>query len=165
MTLDKLFDQLSTVEFKVPVATGGDVLSRYLVRLEEMKQSIAIIDQLIDRIPAGPMNVGDDGKVHLPNKSSVYGSIEGLIQHFELVMDSRGWEAPVAEAYGANETANGELGYYIVSDGGPRPWRAKCRPPSFINYQVFAKLTEGHLLSDVVAVLGRLNIIAAELDR
>ena len=153
------------VQFKVPVANDGDVFARYLVRLEEMKQSIVIIDQLIDRIPAGPMNVCDDAKMHLPDKSSVYGSIEGLIQHFELVMTNRGWEAPVAEAYTANETANGELGYFIVSDGGPRPWRAKCRPPSFINYQTFAKMIEGHLLSDVVAVLGSLNVIAAELDR
>ncbi len=153
------------VQFKVPVANDGDVFARYLVRLEEIKQSAAIIDQLIDNIPTGPMNVNDDGKVNLPDKASVYGSIEGLIQHFELVMTNRGWEAPVAEAYGANETANGELGYYIVSDGGPRPWRAKCRPPSFINYQVFPKLVEGHLLSDIVAVLGSLNVIAAELDR
>ena len=153
------------VQFKVPVANDGDVFTRYLVRLEEMKQSIAIINQLIDRIPAGPMNVYDDAKMNLPDKSSVYGSIEGLIQHFELVMTNRGWEAPVAEAYAANETANGELGYFIVSDGGPRPWRAKCRPPSFINYQTFAKMIEGHLLSDVVAVLGSLNVIAAELDR
>ena len=155
----------AAVEFQVPIATGGDVLDRYVVRLEEMKQSIAIIDQLIDSIPAGPMNVDDEGKLNLPDKAAVYGSIEGLIQHFELVMTNRGWEAPIAEAYAANETANGELGFYIVSDGGPRPWRAKCRPPSFINYQVFSKLTEGHLLSDLVAVLGSLNIIAAELDR
>lgn len=153
------------VQFKVPIATAGDCLARYLVRLEEMKQSIDIIAQLIDNIPGGPMNVGDDGKMAIPDKASVYGSIEGLIQHFELIMDNRGWEAPVAEAYGANETANGELGFYIVSDGSARPWRARCRPPSFINYQVFPKLIEGHLLADVVAVLGSLNVIAAELDR
>ncbi len=153
------------VQFKVPVATSGDVLARYLVRLEEIKQSMSIIEQLIDRIPSGPMNVGDESKMHLPDKPSVYGSIEGLIHHFELVMTNRGWEAPVGEAYRANESANGELGFYIVSDGGPRPWRAKCRPPSFINYQTFPKLIEGHQLSDVVAVLGSLNVIAAELDR
>jgi NADH-quinone oxidoreductase subunit D len=88
-----------------------------------------------------------------------------LIQHFELVMTNRGWVAPIAEVYGANETANGELGFYVVSDGGPRAWRAKCRPPSFIHYQVFARMIEGHLLSDVVAVLGSINVIAAELDR
>ena len=153
------------VEFKVAIANGGDVLSRYLVRLEEVHQAMAIIEQLIDRIPSGPIDVVADGKSRLPDKSLVYGSIEGLIQHFELVMTNRGFEAPIAEAYGANETANGELGYYLVGDGGPRPWRAKCRPPSFINYQVFPKLIEGHLLSDVVAVLGSLNVIAAELDR
>jgi NADH-quinone oxidoreductase subunit D len=153
------------VTFKVPVAVGGDVYARYLVRLEEMRQSIAIIEQLIDRIPAGPVNVGDDSKLHLPGKDSVYGSIEGLIQHFELIMWNRGWDVPVAEAYAANETANGELGYFVVSDGGPRPWRAATRAPSFINYQVFAKLLEGHLLADAVAILGSLNVIAAELDR
>ena len=153
------------VRFKVPVASGGDVLARYLVRLEECRQSLGIIEQLIDHIPPGPVNVGDDGKVNVPGKDSVYGSIEGMIQHFELIMTNRGWNAPVAECYAANETANGELGFYIVSDGGPRAWRARCRPPSFINYQVFPKLIEGHLLADVVAVLGSLNVIAAELDR
>ena len=155
----------SAVDFKVAIATGGDVLARYLVRLEEIKQSAHIIDQLIERIPGGPISVNDDGKINLPDKTAVYGSIEGLIHHFELVMTNRGWEAPVAEAYAANETANGELGFYLVSDGGPRPWRAKCRPPSFINYQVFAKMVEGHLLADIVAILGSLNVIAAELDR
>ncbi|MEQ9453161.1 MAG: NADH-quinone oxidoreductase subunit D [Phycisphaeraceae bacterium] len=153
------------VDFKVPIATGGDVLSRYLIRLEEIKQSVAIIDQLLDNIPGGPMDVDSDGKMTKPSKAEVYGSIEGLIQHFELVMTNRKWEAPVAEVYAANETANGELGFTIVSDGGPCAWRAKCRAPSFVNYSVFGKLVEGHLLSDVVAVLGSLNIIAAELDR
>ncbi len=153
------------VTFKVPLADGGDVLSRYLVRLEEMRQSLAIIEQLINNIPNGPVNVDDDGKMTMPAKEAVYGSIEGMIQHFELVMTNRGWDAPVAEVYAANETANGELGYYLASDGSPRAWRASCRPPSFINYQVFSKLIEGHLLADVVAVLGSLNVIAAELDR
>ncbi len=153
------------VQFKVPITHGCDVYARYLIRLEELKQSMAIIEQLIDRLPPGPTNVLDNGKLTLPGKDSVYGSIEGLIQHFELVMWNRGWKAPIAEAYAANETANGELGYYIVSDGSPRAWRAKCRPPSFINFQVFPKMIEGHLLADVVAVLGSLNIIAAELDR
>lgn len=153
------------VDFKVPISTAGDVYSRYLVRVEEVKQSVHIIKQLIDNIPDGPTNVDDDGKVLKPDKASVYGSIEGLIQHFELVMWNRGWKPPVAEVYTAQESPNGELGYYIVSDGGPKAWRARTRPPSFINYQVFPKLVEGHLLSDVVAVLGSLNVIAAELDR
>ena len=153
------------VQFKVPIASTGDVFARFLVRLEELKQSANIIEQLIDKIPPGPVNVGDDDKMMMPDKPSVYGSIEALIQHFELIMTNRGWKAPVAEVYAANETANGELGFYIAGDGGPRAWRASCRPPSFINYQVFAKMIEGHLLADVVAVLGSLNVIAAELDR
>jgi len=153
------------VKFKVPVMNTGDVYARYLVRLEDVKQSVGIIEQLIDRIPQGPMNVDDDGKFNIPDKASVYSSIEGLIQHFEIVMDNRGWEAPIGETYGCNETANGELGFYVVSDGGPCAWRAKTRPPSFINYSVFSKMLEGHTLADTVAILGSLNVIAAELDR
>jgi len=153
------------VKFKVPVAGEGDCLARYLVRLEEIQQSAGIIDQLIDNIPAGPVNAFDDAKTTMPKKADVYGSIEGMIQQFEIVMTNRGWDAPVGECYAANETANGELGYYIVGDGDKTPWRVSVRPPSFINYQVFPKLIEGHQLADVVAVLGSLNIIAAELDR
>ncbi|MCB9845998.1 MAG: NADH-quinone oxidoreductase subunit D [Phycisphaeraceae bacterium] len=153
------------VKFSVPIAEDGDVYCRFLVRVEEIRQSIKIIDQLIDSIPGGPVDTFADGKVVKPGKGDVYGSIEGLIQHFEIIMSNRGWEPPVAECYAAQETANGELGYYIVSDGSPRAWRAKTRPPSFINYQVMAMLTEGHMLADIVAILGSLNIVAAELDR
>jgi NADH-quinone oxidoreductase subunit D len=153
------------VDFKVPIAHDGDVYSRYRVRVEEMKQSLHIVRQLIDDIPDGPVDTYSDEAVHIPSKRETYGSIEGLIHHFELFMTNRGWESPVGEVYGCNETANGELGFYVVANGGPRPWRARCRPPSFINYQAFPKMLEGHLLSDVVAVLGSLNIIAAELDR
>lgn len=153
------------VKFQVPIATEGDAYMRYLVRVEEIKQSVKIIEQLIDRIPAGPVDTFADGKVAKPPKADVYGSIEGLIQHFELIMTNRGWKAPIAECYGCQETGNGELGYFIVSDGSPRPWRVKTRPPCFINYQVMAKMTEGHLLSDIVAILGSINVVAAELDR
>lgn len=153
------------VDFKVPVMNTGDVYARYLVRLEEMKQSCHIIRQLIDNLPGGPVNVSPEGKDVLPPKDQVYSSIEGLIQHFELIMTNRGFEAPPGEVYAATETANGEQGYYIVSDGGNRPWRARTRPPCFVNYSVFAKLVEGHMISDVVAVLGSINVIAAELDR
>lgn len=153
------------VQFKVPVSNEGDSLARYLVRVEEIKQSMHIIDQLIDAIPDGPVDAYADGKTRLPEKADVYGSIEALIQHFELVMTNRGWDTPVAECYAAQETANGELGYYIVADGTKCPWRVSVRPPSFIHFQVLPKLIEGHQLADVVAVLGSLNIIAAELDR
>lgn len=155
----------AAVKFKVAVMNEGDVFSRYYVRLFELRQSVEIIRQLIDDIPGGPVDSYADGKFVKPDKSQVYGSIEGLIQHFEIIMTNRGWKAPVAECYACQETANGELGYYLVSDGGPRSWRARTRPPSFINYQTFAKMLEGHLLSDSVAILGSLNIIAAELDR
>ncbi len=153
------------VDFKVPVMETGDVLARYLVRLEEMKQSIDIIRQLIDNLPGGPVNVSPEGKEVLPPKSQVYSSIEGLIQHFEMIMTNRGFTAPVGEVYGSIETANGELGYYIVSAGENVPWRVRTRPPSFLNYSTFAKLVEGHNISDIVAVLGSINVIAAELDR
>ena len=153
------------VDFKVPIMTTGDVYARYLVRLEEMKQSLHIIRQLIDDIPGGPVNVSPEGKEVLPPKEQVYSSIEGLIQHFELIMTNRGFEAPKGEVYNCIESANGELGYYIVSAGESVPWRVRTRPCIFINYQVFPKLIEGHMISDVVAVLGSINIIAAELDR
>jgi NADH-quinone oxidoreductase subunit D len=155
----------SPVEFKVPIATEGDCLSRYLVRLEEMRQSKHIIKQLIDDIPGGPMDADVEGKMRIPPKGDVYGSIEATIQHFELIMTNRGWDAPIGECYAAFESPNGELGYYIVGDGGKCPWRVSVRPPSFIIYQTFGKLIEGHMIADVVAVLGSLNIIAAELDR
>ncbi len=152
------------VKFKVPISTDGDVFTRYQIRCEEVKQSIGIVEQLIDNIPQGPIDTFADSKMVKPKKSEVYGSIEGLIQHFELIMTNRGWKPPVAECFGANETANGELGYFIVSDGGPRPWRVKTRAASFNNYSIMAKLTEGHQLADVPAILGSLNIVAAELD-
>jgi NADH-quinone oxidoreductase subunit D len=153
------------VDFKVPIMETGDVYARYLVRLEEMKQSIKIIQQLIDRLPPGPVNVSPEGKDVLPPKDQVYSSIEGLIQHFELIMTNRGFEAPKGEVYNCIESGNGELGYYIVSAGENVPWRVRTRPPCYINYQTFPKLIEGHMISDVVAVLGSINIIAAELDR
>lgn len=153
------------VKFQVPICTDGDSLARYLVRMEEMKQSAKIIHQLIDRIPTGPINSDVNAKMVTPDKGDVYGSIEATIQLFELRMHNRGVDAPIGECYHAVESPNGELGYYLVSDGGRCAFRARTRPPSFVNYSVFAKLIEGHQIADIVAVLGSLNIIAAELDR
>ena len=153
------------VKFSVPISTDGDCFSRYLVRVEELKQSIEIINQLIDNIPDGPMNVLSDSKAGVPDSAEVYGSIEGVIQLFELKMHNRGWDTQVGEVYDSSESPNGELGYYIVADGDRCAFRASTRPPSFLNYQVFAKLVEGHQIADVPAILGSLNIIAAELDR
>jgi NADH-quinone oxidoreductase subunit D len=151
--------------FQVVCAREGDCLARYLVRMDEMLESIKIIDAAVENLPPGPINVDVNSKVVLPNQLAVYRSIEGLIQHFELIMTNRQWRAPVDEVYGATESPNGELGYYIVADGSGTAYRARTRPPSFIHFAIFPYLIEGHQLSDVVAVLGSLNIIAAELDR
>jgi len=151
--------------FKIVCSNGGDCLARYLVRMGEMLESANIIAAAIENLPSGPVNIGTDSKVVIPDKSATYRSIEGLIQHFELFMWNRRFETPVNEVYGANETANGELGFYVVSDGSAKAWRARTRPPSFIHFALFPHLIEGHQISDVPAVLGSLNIIAAELDR
>ena len=151
--------------FKVVCATDGDCLARYLVRMEEMLQSVAIIKAAVENLPGGSVNVDANGKAVLPNQMSVYRSIEGLIHHFELIMTNRQWESPVEEIYAATESPNGELGFYVVADGSGTAYRARTRPPSFIHFQLFPYLIRGHQLSDVVAVIGSLNIIAAELDR
>jgi len=175
-------------DFNVCCATGGDCYARYLVRLEEMRESVKIVQQAVENLPAGPVNVGagtnpEDGpilsvgkhgtvplgtppsRVILPDKEAVHSTIEGLITHFEILMPNRGFAVPREEVYCATEAPNGELGFYIVGDGGPRAYRARCRPPSFLHFAVFPHLIRGHTISDVVAVLGSLNIIAAELDR
>jgi NADH-quinone oxidoreductase subunit D len=136
-----------------------------MVRMLEMLESIKIIEQAVENIPAGPVNADIAGKVTLPEKMDVYQSIEGLIHHFELVMPNRGVPTPIDEVYGACESPNGELGFYVVSDGTNRAYRARTRPPSYIHFAVFPYLVVGHQLSDLVAILGSLNIIAAELDR
>jgi NADH-quinone oxidoreductase subunit D len=152
-------------EFKVVCSDGCDSYARYLVRMQEMLESNKIIDQAIENLPGGPINVDAEGRAIMPGKQEVYQSIEGLIRHFETIIPNRGFLAPVEEIYAAQETANGELGYYIVGDGTIKAYRARTRPPSYIHFAVFPHLIKGHTLSDVVAVLGSLNIIAAELDR
>jgi NADH-quinone oxidoreductase subunit D len=152
-------------DFHVCCATAGDCFARYYVRMAEMRESLKILSQAIENIPAGPVNVGIDERTTLPPKSQVYQTIEGTITHFELVMLNRGFTVPSEESYSAIESPNGELGFYVVGDGSNVAYRARCRPPSFIHFALFPQLIRGHTLSDVVAVLGSLNIIAAELDR
>jgi NADH-quinone oxidoreductase subunit D len=152
-------------DFKVVCATSGDCFARYLVRMDEMVESLKIVHQGIENLPSGPVNIDVDERMMLPDQTAVYRSIESLIQHFELIMTNRKWKTPVDEVYGATESPNGELGYYVVGDGSGVAYRARTRPPSFIHFAIFPRLIVGHLLSDVVAVLGSLNIIAAELDR
>ncbi|MCI0359045.1 MAG: NADH dehydrogenase (quinone) subunit D [Planctomycetaceae bacterium] len=152
-------------DFQVCCATAGDCFARYYVRMAEMRESLRIVAQAIESIPSGPINVGVDERTTLPPKSQVYQTIEGTITHFELVMLNRGLTVPCEESYAAIESPNGELGFYVVGDGSNVAYRARCRPPSFIHFALFPELIRGHTLSDVVAVLGSLNIIAAELDR
>jgi NADH-quinone oxidoreductase subunit D len=153
------------LDFKVICSQGGDCYARYLVRMREMMESLKIIEQALENIPAGPVNVDPGTDVVLPAKPTVFRSIEGLIQHFEVLMPNRGFEVPHEEVYAATESPNGELGFYIVGDGTPRAYRARTRPPSYLHFALFPHIIRGYQLSDVVAVLGSLNIIAAELDR
>jgi len=152
-------------DFQMCCATAGDCYSRYLVRQAEMRESLKIVAQAIENLPAGPVNVDIGERTTIPSKRDVYSTIEGCISHFELTMSNRGFEVPREESYAAIESPNGELGFYIAGDGSEVAYRARCRPPSYIHFAVFPHLIRGHTLSDVVAVLGSLNIIAAELDR
>jgi NADH-quinone oxidoreductase subunit D len=133
--------------------------------MAEMRESLKIVAQALENLPSGPVNVGIDQRTALPSKQQVYSTIEGTISHFELSMSNRGFEVPCGECYAATEAPNGELGFYLVGDGSDRAYRARCRPPSVLHFALFPQLIRGHTLSDVVAVLGSLNIIAAELDR
>jgi len=130
-----------------------------------MRESLKIVAQAVESIPAGPVNVGIGQRTVLPTKQQVYSTIEGTISHFELSMSNCGFEVPCEEIYAAIEAPNGELGFYIAGDGNETAYRARCRPPSVLHFAMFPHLIRGHTLSDVVAVLGSLNIIAAELDR
>jgi len=152
-------------DFRVCCATAGDCFARYYVRMAEMRESLKIIHQAVENIPAGPINITLGARKTLPSKAQVYQSIEGTITHFEMIMNNRGFEVPSEEVYDAIESPNGELGFYVVGDGSDVAYRARCRPPSYIHFSLFPELIQGHTLSDVVAVLGSLNIIAAELDR
>lgn len=152
-------------DFQVCCAQAGDTFARYYVRIAEMRESLRIVEQALENLPSGPVDVGVGERTTLPDKQQVYQTIEGTITHFELVMQNRGFEVPHDEAYAAVEAPNGELGFYLVGDGSNVAYRARCRPPSYIHFAVFPHLIRGHTLSDVVAVLGSLNIIAAELDR
>lgn len=153
------YDQL---DFDVPVGTSGDVYDRYLVRVAEMRQSLKIIEQVAKNIPSGDFTVRDKNVV-LPDKKEVYGNIEGLMNHFMLVI--KGLRPPVGEIYDYTEAANGELGFYLVSDNSAKPYRLKCRAPSFSIYQSLPWQITGGMVADVISILGSQNVIAGELER
>jgi NADH-quinone oxidoreductase subunit D len=150
------------VDFEVPVGTRGDTLDRFLIRLSELRQSIKILEQVCDRMPDdGPVNC-DDPRYVLPNKHDVYTTIEATIQHFKLIME--GAKIPKGEVYSYTEGGNGELGYYLVSDGSGTPYRVRIRPPCFQVTGGLQKLLEGSMLSDIVPTFGSLNMIGGECD-
>ncbi len=153
------YDEL---DFDVPVGTAGDIYDRYLVRIEEMRQSIRIVEQVCKKVPGGDYTIRDKGIV-LPEKKDVYGNIEGLMNHFMLVI--KGLRPPAGELYDATEAANGELGFYLISDGSANPYRLKVRPPCFAIYQSFSSVVQGWQLADAIATVASMNVIAGELDR
>ena len=151
-----------TLDFQIPIGTNGDVFDRYLVRVAEMRESLKIIEQVAKNVPGGDYAVRDRG-ITLPEKKDVYGNIEGLMNHFMLVI--KGLRPPVGEIYDATEAANGELGFWLISDGSANPYRLKVRPPCFAIYQSFVEQVTGGQVADVIAILGSQNLIAGELDR
>ncbi len=200
------------MEFDVPLGEKGDNYDRYLVRMEEMRQSIRIIRQAVREIPGGPVSVDSHGnviesfdlvdeakmgrtaglvnivttveptlsgterpyhervmsrdrRVVLPSKDDTYANIEGLMNHFMLIMDYHGIRPPQGDTYFPVEAANGELGFYVVSDGKDRPYRVRVRPPCFFNMAVLHRLLEGYMVADIIATFGSINMIAGELDR
>jgi NADH-quinone oxidoreductase subunit D len=151
-----------TYDFEVPVGSAGDVYDRFLVRMEEMRQSVRILEQAIERLPDGPINV-EDSRLILPPKRKAMSDMESMIHHFKQVME--GPRPPIGEAYVAVESPKGEKGYYMVSDGTSKPVRWRIRPPSFVNLSAIPKMVEGHLLSDVIAINASIDIVMGEIDR
>ncbi len=151
-----------TYDFDVPVGVNGDVYDRFLVRMEELRQSVRILEQAAARLPDGPVNI-DDPRLILPPKGKATSEMESMIHHFKLVME--GPRPPIGETYVAVESPKGEKGYYFVSDGTSKPVRWRIRPPSFVNLSAIPKMVEGHLLSDVIAINASIDIVMGEIDR
>ncbi len=154
-----IYDRL---EFDIPVGTNGDNYDRYMVRMEEMRQSIRIIRQVIRDMPDGKINI-DDTMYILPPKEEVYNTIEGVVNHFKLIID--GIQVPAGEIYDCTEAANGELGFYLVSDGGGKPIKCRVRSPSFALMQGLEKMIVGSYLADIIPTFGSINMIGGECDR
>ncbi|MCC6927432.1 MAG: NADH dehydrogenase (quinone) subunit D [Gemmatimonadaceae bacterium] len=151
-----------TYDFDVPVGVHGDVYDRFLVRMEEMRQSVRILEQAVQRLPDGPLNV-DDPRLILPPKHKATSEMESMIHHFKVVME--GPRPPAGEVYVPVEGPKGEKGYYFVSDGTAKPVRWRIRPPAFVNLSAIPKMVEGHLLSDVIAINASIDIVMGEIDR
>jgi NADH-quinone oxidoreductase subunit D len=154
-----VYDQL---DFAVPVGTKGDNYDRFVCRIEEIGQSMRIVEQALEKLPVGPVWI-DDPRFVLPEKEKVYGSIEGLMHHFKIIME--GILVPAGETYFAVEGGNGELGFYAVSDGSGKPYRLRVRPPCFIAMGAFAEMIKGYMVADIIPTFGMMNMIGGECDR
>lgn len=158
------YDVYDRVDFDVPVGSKGDNFDRYLVRVEELKQSMRIIEQcLVQHADTPPDIIVNDPRIKLPRKGQVYNAIEELMNHFKIIID--GIQVPEGEAYAYQEGANGELGFYVVSTGGGRPWKIRCRPPCFPITSSVPAILEGGMIADVVPTFGSVNMIGGECDR
>ena len=156
------YEVYSSLEFDIPVGKNGDCYDRYLCRVEEMRQSVRIIRQCLERLPDGPVTAADN-KVTPPKREEMKSSMEALIHHFKLYTE--GHHVPAGETYTAVEAPKGEFGVYLVSDGTNSPYRCKIRAPGFAHLQALDFLTRGHMLADVVAIIGTLDIVFGEVDR
>ena len=149
------------MDFEIPTGTTGDNYDRFMVRFAEMEQSMRIIDQALAQLPPGPI-LADDPRFVLPPKEQVYTTIEGLMNHFKLVME--GQKVPAGEVYVATEGGNGELGFYLVSDGSGRPYRVRVRPPCFYGMAALGDMLRGHMIADIITTFGQINMIGGECD-
>jgi NADH-quinone oxidoreductase subunit D len=154
-----VYDQF---DFTVPLGTKGDNYDRFVCRIQEIEQSMKIVEQALKNLPVGPVWIEDPTFV-LPEKEKVYNSIEGLMHHFKIIME--GIKVPPGETYFAVEGGNGELGFYIVSDGAGRPYRVRCRPPCFLAMGAFHEMIKGYMIADIVPTFGMVNMIGGECDR
>lgn len=148
-------------DFKIPIGTQGDTFDRYMVRMQEMWESLSIIRQAVDKMPKGEIHA-EVPEFYLPEKQDVYSKMEALIYHFKIVMGET--EVPTGEVYHSVEGGNGELGYYLISDGGRTPFRLHFRRPCYIYYQAYSEMIEGGMLSDAILTMSSMNVIAGELD-
>lgn len=156
------YDTYEEMDFDIPVGTTGDCYARYLVRVEEMKQSAKIMKQALEKMPSGPVMV-DDGKVSPPSRAEMKNSMEALIHHFKLYTE--GYHVPAGETYTAVEAPKGEFGVYLVSDGTNKPYRCHIRAPGFAHLQGMDFMSRGHMLADAVSIIGSMDIVFGEIDR
>jgi NADH-quinone oxidoreductase subunit D len=159
---DAPYSGYENFKFKVPVSTAGDVWARYVCRVQELRESIGIVQQALAGMPEGPTKA-DAPKVVLPDREKMKTQMEALIYHFKIITE--GFTVPAGEVYQAVESPRGEMGYYVVSDGTAKPYRVHMRAPSYANLQVLAKMCEGGLIADVIAAIGSIDVVVGDIDR